>query len=188
MVMEYSDKNLLTLMNNLKANHTYLSEIMLTHIFRGGIVSFKRMAKMGIFHRNIKPENLLVAKPNWIRIIDFSNSLRINSNHIEDYSIAGLSAYSAPEIQALLYSNESHGQYNLEKADIFSLGLVFLQIITLCDISSFNTIDSNSRLIAFINTIVLYEWAKKLLLTMLNIDPQRRMAFSELKQFIPNLT
>ena len=185
MIIKYSDKNLMAFINDLKAKKTYLSETILINMYRSGINSFTQMANKGIFHRDIKPQNLLVENPYNIKIIDFSISLKINSKDIEDYSIAGSSEYSAPEMQVLLDSNELRGQYNLQKADIFSLGLIFLQIMTLCDISSFNRIDQNSRLIEFISSEVPYEWAKNLLLTMLNIDPRQRMLFFLLKKFIP---
>ncbi|MCI0353143.1 MAG: tetratricopeptide repeat protein [Acidobacteriales bacterium] len=109
---------------------------------RLGVAEFRKVAiqacealiaahESGVVHRDIKPENIMLTRTGRLKVLDFGVAKRLPS---EDQSIAmestetkageisGTPAYMAPE---LLLQKESD-----ERADIFSLGVVFYELLT----------------------------------------------------------
>lgn len=79
--------------------------------------------KEGIIHRDIKPSNILISKRG-AKIADFGLVKNISSNSISTQTdFVGTIKYSAPEIF-------SKGKYTIQ-SDIYSLGIVFYELLTL---------------------------------------------------------
>lgn len=77
----------------------------------------------GIIHRDIKPSNILISKKG-PKIADFGLVKNLMSNSISTQTdFVGTIKYSAPEVF-------SKGKYTVQ-SDIFSLGIVFYEILTL---------------------------------------------------------
>jgi len=88
-----------------------------------------------IIHRDLKTCNILVQRPNTLKIADFGLAHIIRENNklgrstdcgveaIGDHGSAGTPCYMAPEVIA----EKSYGV----KADVFSFGIVLLEILTL---------------------------------------------------------
>ena len=90
----------------------------------------------------------------------------------------GPHGYQAPEKNKMLSNNKKIDE---NKADVFSLGLTILQIITqesILEISS-DPNQINSKI-----SEIPYEWAKELLTKMLAFDYKIRYNFSKLLKFI----
>ncbi|TWU28182.1 serine/threonine-protein kinase [Bythopirellula polymerisocia] len=82
----------------------------------------------GIVHRDIKPENILVAVDGVVKIADFGLS-RILGNESQQemltgtHQVMGTPRYMAPE--------QLEGSHNVDhRADIYSLGVVFYEMLT----------------------------------------------------------
>ena len=85
----------------------------------------------GIIHRDIKPENIMLTPKGQVKILDFGVAKRL-PHHADDAStestasqpgtLSGTPGYMAPEVLLEKPSDE--------RADIFSLGVVFYEMLT----------------------------------------------------------
>lgn len=79
------------------------------------------MHKLGLVHRDLKLENIIIFSPTTVKIADFGFARRIGMDLSETY--CGSKSYSAPEILS--------GQpYNPYKADVWSMGVIAYVIVT----------------------------------------------------------
>ena len=83
----------------------------------------------GVIHRDIKPENILLDKRGRVKIADFGLAKLINGNNSDEHNLTGTHQvmgtvkYMAPE-QMSTSKNVDH------RADIYSLGVVFYELLT----------------------------------------------------------
>jgi serine/threonine protein kinase len=101
----------------------------------------KYLHELNIIHRDIKPSNILYDVEKKIyKIIDFGIATKYNviSNNIEtinhyktneELSLVGTVGYIAPEMYKSIYNYNHKNKYN-HKVDIFSFGIVLLEMIT----------------------------------------------------------
>lgn len=75
-----------------------------------------------IYHRDLKPDNILLTwKGNNVKIIDFGLAA---ADYFDDYLVkAGTPKYAAPE-------QKKNAENVDQRADIYSLGLIFLELLT----------------------------------------------------------
>jgi len=82
----------------------------------------------GIVHRDIKPENILIAKDGVVKIADFGLSRMLGNENPQEkltgtHQIMGTPRYMAPE--------QLEGDHGVDhRADIYSLGVVFYEMLT----------------------------------------------------------
>ena len=82
----------------------------------------------GIMHRDIKPENILIDKKGRVKIADFGLAKLLRQEHLDDNltatdQVMGTVRYMAPE--------QMEGARNIDhRADIYSLGVVFYELLT----------------------------------------------------------
>ncbi|OMJ69259.1 hypothetical protein SteCoe_33060 [Stentor coeruleus] len=187
MIMEYIPENLSTFFKKLKDQSIELNEQVYANIFLKLISSFKIMKDLGIFHRDIKPDNLLIDKFQNVKIIDFNISLFKSHNYdnktTSEYEIKGTKNYIAPELLELIGKNIDSAIFNPEKSDVFSLGLVFLEFFKIKKLRGLNTVKKNERLFRRISKVP-YPWVRELLANMLNANPEKRRTFGELLNYI----
>ncbi|OMJ89780.1 hypothetical protein SteCoe_7951 [Stentor coeruleus] len=188
MVMEYYPDNLMKYLTHINSVNYKFTEELIGPILYKLLASFKIMKDQGIFHSDIKPQNFLVDSFWNIKIIDFSISMvkneDITSTATGNFPIQGTEGYTSPEIEKARLAKGQSAFLNPEKSDVFSLGLVFLQIFTTDSIKGYNTDDKKQELLEKINSLP-FEWARRLLNKMLDFDIKTRGDFTMLLNLIP---
>ena len=158
------------------------------------IQSFAELTTLGIYHRDIKPHNIVVNVDDLedakIKIIDFSISqlsdhLEITSSPTGSFPIQGTKGYMAPELEAMLAQRLTRGNFNIDKADVFSLGLTILQMITYKDLTALNIESNNPTLIKIVEEADANDWVKILLKGMLLPNRKERLSFNKCLRFLP---
>src|SRR5258708_7831791 len=79
----------------------------------------------GVFHRNIRPENIMVGADDNIKLINFGTSAMIGARRITFTNLSqavGISDYIAPE--------ELSGKRVDARSDVYSLGVVLYEMLT----------------------------------------------------------
>ncbi len=88
--------------------------------------------KKGIVHRDIKPSNIMISKDNVVKLLDFGlvkilndtirKGMEFTLDDLSSSDVAGTPAYMSPEM--------IEGEGVDERSDLFSLGIVFYEMIT----------------------------------------------------------
>ena len=93
---------------------------MITEILQ----AFSYAHQRGIIHRDIKPSNIFIDKEGHIKVMDFGIAQILSEvdNSERSWSSAGTPAYMSPE--------QVYGQPLDQRSDIYSLGVLFHQMLT----------------------------------------------------------
>ena len=181
-IMEYCPKTLSTVIDSLKPDKVIEFDKM-KKIMNNLIEAFANLESEGIYHRDIKPANILIDENFNAKIIDFSISIILSEqediNTCYYYPVTGTMGYMAPELAAYQKANQKNGQYNLGKADVFSLGIVLIRLILLEEAERFNPVydpDILNKQIARIDN----PFYKNVFKDMLDINIRTRKSFQEL--------
>lgn len=160
--------------SSLYSNRNRRLDVDCSRFFCSQIVLFlSYMHKENIVYRDLKPENMLVDKDGYLKIIDFGLSKKIYS---KTYTVCGTPHYIAPEI--LL------GQGYDTSADVYSFGVVLYEMIV--GTTPF-VADSQAELFTkIVNSKVKYpsnidHKVKRLLKKMLEKDPSKRITIDAIK-------
>lgn len=142
------------------------------------ILLFSHMQEKSICHRDIRPENIMLTE-NILKIIDFSEGKLAKKNnrqtfrgHLKYLSPEMRKKYSVPELEIDEY-----------KSDIWSLGLVFLEIECLsCHFPNFdeNLQDSVDEKVLQVRD----NWIRNVLKNMLQVEAKNRKDFCQLREMI----
>lgn len=83
-----------------------------------------KVHEVGILHRDLKPGNIMLRRDNSIALIDFglAKRLRLRMEITDSGEIFGTPYYMSPE--------QGHGEVVDERSDIYSLGVIFYEMLT----------------------------------------------------------
>jgi len=147
------------------------------HKFMVQIVDgLKYLNKHNIYHRDLKPQNILVDDAHNLKISDFGLAKLCEDNSLLD-TICGSPMYMAPEIM-------KYKKYDT-KADLWSLGVIFYQMLTgktpytaKSHVELMNNIETQD--VVFPKNIKISELARDLLSRLLKKTSTDRMTWNEL--------
>ena len=156
-----------------------LSEKDICKIYQQIISGIEYLHEVGIAHRDLKLENILLNFKNDIKIIDFGLSNKYNKDNDELLqSSCGSPCYAAPE---MIRGTKYHGL----DTDIWSSGIILY--LMLCKSFPFND-KNNSKLYQkilggkFSLPSYLSNEAKDLLIKLLKVNPNERIKLNEIKK------
>ena len=142
----------------------YISELILALEF---------LHNNNIIYRDIKPENILIDKTGYIKLIDFGLSKLYKDINEKMYTICGTPLYLAPEVVANKGYNNS--------SDWWSLGCLMYEMIS--GNAPFKIDGNNIYSLKFDEPIkfdkCFSEEAKDLIKKLLNIDPKKRLGYGK---------
>jgi len=134
----------------------------------------KYLIDNNIFHRDLKPQNILIDKNNILKITDFGFAKTINSYEISE-TFCGSPLYMAPEI--LTY------QKYTDSADLWSVGVIMYEMIfgftPYTGNNLYNLVSNikNNDLIIPNSKKISYE-CKDLLFSLLQKEPSQRRIYN----------
>jgi eukaryotic-like serine/threonine-protein kinase len=117
-VMEYVDGD--TLARLMKAQRLSVAQIKHVVCHAGTGLDFAH--QNGIFHRDVKPDNIMVSKTGVVKVMDFGIARVVESELTKTGSVMGTPAYMSPE--------QVSGEKIDGRSDIFSLGVILYELLT----------------------------------------------------------
>ncbi len=120
LVMEYVEGQ--TLKKFIQSNGP-LPPIRALPIMRQLVSAISNAHHNGIVHRDIKPQNILMDSDGNLKITDFGIAMALSATaHTKTNSVIGTVHYLSPE--------QARGGMATKKSDIYSLGIVFYELLT----------------------------------------------------------
>ena len=149
------------------------------------VEEFNFLQTHGVANRDVKIENILLVPQDeknelyYYKISDFGIGciLPPNTTKISVDQIKGCTKkYVAPEVWAMFNGNSNDTEYDPFKADVYSLGLLFLDIL---GISSNDFFSKDNAKIEETTNILIFPGMKELINEMLEEKIEKRLSFSE---------
>jgi serine/threonine-protein kinase len=117
-VMEFVEGNTLTQLMKKQR----LSPPQIKHVIFNAAIGLDYAHQNGVFHRDVKPDNIMVSKTGLVKVMDFGIARVVESNLTKTGSIMGTPAYMSPE--------QVQGQKIDARSDTFSLGVILYELLT----------------------------------------------------------
>lgn len=204
LVMEYQKDTLSSKISLLKRSKQFLPNDYFLYIVPKLLQSFAAMEELSIFHRDIKPDNILATDemPWEMKIIDFGVSRYDKSkNDTFETEPVGTPPYMAPEIKKNLNLGEKKIPFCIAKADVYSLGITLLEMYfpnkpiylpnesssghpTVSSSFSLETSASSEFQTSNIFKEIKIPWLRHLITDMINYNPEKRPRFKECLKYV----
>lgn len=191
--MEDGGMSLMDFITEKRANKTFLDKQLVETWIQDLVQTFAWLSNICVYHRDIKPHNILVSGSEGnlkLKIIDFNVSLRTQEpeythDGAKSMPIQGTMGYMAPELEDAICKGEKAVDHKPGKADVFSLGITILQIITFENYNGLNREALNDKLMEKVENLDCLYWVKSLLKLMLEKDYKKRISFRKCVSKLP---
>jgi serine/threonine protein kinase len=117
-VMEYIEG--MTLTQWMKKQRFNVGQIK--HVISAAALALDYAHEHGIFHRDVKPDNIMLMKNGTVKVMDFGIARAVDSTLTKTGSVMGTPAYMSPE--------QASGWKIDGRSDIFSLGVILYELLT----------------------------------------------------------
>jgi CHASE2 domain-containing sensor protein/predicted Ser/Thr protein kinase len=117
-VMEFVEGQ--TLSQLMKKERLNLPQIK--HVICNAGIALDYAHQNGIFHLDVKPDNIMVSRTGVVKVMDFGIAHVVASTLTRTGSVMGTPAYMSPE--------QVNGQKIDARSDIFSLGVILYELLT----------------------------------------------------------
>ena len=152
--------------------------------------AFAYLQGQGVVHRDIKPQNILIANGQ-VKVTDFGTSKVETPSLLQvakDWTLAGTPYFLSPQVKRGLVQNQSRVVHEVVKSDVYSLGLTFLSMAKLESPASMTRVQSLPRVTAEVTASLVYgDSIKNVLRWMLQEDEGQRPDFISLLQYLQTL-
>lgn len=171
-----------------KLKKNFWSENEILKISYGLISALNAAKNFGISHRDLSLNNIILSlKMDEYKLIDFGESQHFVED-IENLPVVGKFSFMAPELFQIIKDIQKGkikeiSQYDAEKSDVFSLGIILLD---LCLLEKINVLNYENILSSLRKIEKNYPKVKTLIEKMVNYMPIKRKSFSSLFYLISN--
>ena len=148
---------------------------------------FAYLQEQGVAHRDIKPQNILIANGH-VKITDFGTSKQTSLSllkRVSTWTLVGTPYFLSPLLKKSLANRQNTVEHYVIKSDVYSLGLTFLAMAKLETPTDFAKLKSLRRVTQEItNSVVYNETIKNLLRLMLEEDEANRPDFIAIRDWL----
>jgi CHASE2 domain-containing sensor protein/tRNA A-37 threonylcarbamoyl transferase component Bud32 len=99
-----------------------LNVAQIKHVIYNAAMGLQYAHEHGVFHRDVKPDNIMVGKTGTVKVMDFGIARVVESTLTKTGSVMGTPAYMSPE--------QVHGHKIDARSDIFSLAVILYELLT----------------------------------------------------------
>ncbi|XP_018494791.1 serine/threonine-protein kinase pakC [Galendromus occidentalis] len=134
LIMELMDGSLAEVLDFLDDEGSYLEANIVLFVIREILAGVSFLHKRGIFHRDLKSDNVLLGSNGSVKVADFGLAARFACPENEFHGLTGTTLWMAPEICRIEtdVENGESGSHLLTytyKADIWSIGIILIELL-----------------------------------------------------------